>query len=213
LKFYVKDILQNKITEIQSRIPLPIKTPSFSVTFANILENITSETVNKEFQLNTEKKEYSLISGSYEDDYPRLSSDEISILMPRIDAAIKNASCTYGIGEYMIRAIIKQESSFQPFALSTSGAMGLMQLMPDTAGWLSVGDPYNIEENINGGTQYFRDQLNAFDGNTELALAAYNAGPNNVIKYNGIPPFAQTQDFVKKVMQYYNSYVLMKSQK
>ncbi len=109
----------------------------------------------------------------------------------------------------MIRAIIKQESSFQPFALSTSGAMGLMQLMPETAKWLSVTDPYNIEQNITGGTRYFSDQLEAFGDDYRLALAAYNAGPNTVKKYNGIPPISQTQNFVKKVLEYYNLYSSM----
>ncbi len=125
--------------------------------------------------------------------------------MPRINNAITEASKKYGIDENMIRAIIKQESSFQPFALSTSGAMGLMQLMPETAKWLSVDDPYNIEQNIMGGTRYFKDQLDAFD-NVELALAAYNSGPNNVRRYNGIPPFLQTQNFVRNVMRYYQLY-------
>lgn len=146
-----------------------------------------------------------LVSGSYEAEYPRLSSEEIAALMPRINEAIANASKKYGIDENMIRAILKQESSFQPFALSTSGAMGLMQLMPETAKWLSVSDPYNIEQNIMGGTLYFKEQLDAF-GDVELALAAYNAGPNKVRRYNGIPPVLQTQNFVRNVMRYYQLY-------
>ena len=155
--------------------------------------------------MDTSIKKYPLVSGSYESVYPRLSSEEIAALMPRINNAITEASKKYGIDENMIRAIIKQESSFQPFALSTSGAMGLMQLMPETAKWLSVDDPYNIEQNIMGGTRYFKDQLDAFD-NVELALAAYNSGPNNVRRYNGIPPFLQTQNFVRNVMRYYQLY-------
>ena len=209
----IQDILQQKISEIQSRIPMPMKISTPTVSFQNLLEEATNKTLNNKLQLDTAPKtsqtKYPLVSGSYEAEYPRLSSEEISVLMPRINEAIANASKEYGIDSNMIRAIIKQETSFQPLSLSTSGAMGLMQLMPDTARWLSVTDPYNIEQNIMGGTQYYRDQLAAFNGNTELALAAYNAGPNNVIRYNGIPPIPQTQNYVKKVMEYYNLYTSM----
>ncbi len=203
----VQDILYQKISEIQSRVPLPVKINCPQVSnFSNVLEQAVEQTTNREIELNLQKNNTPSVLGSYEAEYPRLSSEEILVLMPRINAAITKASETYDIDENMIRAIIKQESSFQPFALSTSGAMGLMQLMPETAKWLSVDEPYNIEQNIQGGTQYFKDQLNAFDGNTELALAAYNAGPNHVIQYDGIPPFVQTQNYVKKVMQYYQMY-------
>jgi len=204
----VQYILQQKISEIQSRIPMKMKTgqiPSFSA----ILQNQAEKLVNRTIQLDTSRKKYPLVSGSYEAEYPRLSTEEILALMPRINEAIANASSQYGIDQNMIRAIIKQESSFQPFALSISGAMGLMQLMPETAKWMSVTDPYNIEQNILGGTRYFSDQLKAFGGDYELALAAYNAGPNNVRKYNGIPPTSQAQNFVKKVLDYYNLYTSM----
>lgn len=201
----VKDILTQKISDIQSRVPLPIKINTPSVSFYNTLEQAIEKTTNKTLDLDTSIKKYPLVSGSYEAEYPRLSSEEIAALMPRINEAIANASKKYGIDENMIRAILKQESSFQPFALSTSGAMGLMQLMPETAKWLSVSDPYNIEQNIMGGTLYFKEQLDTF-GDVELALAAYNAGPNKVRRYNGIPPVLQTQNFVRNVMRYYQLY-------
>jgi soluble lytic murein transglycosylase-like protein len=82
--------------------------------------------------------------------------------------------------------------------------------MPETAKLLSVADPYNIEQNTMGGTRFFKAQLDAFDGNTELALAAYNAGPNTVRKYGGIPPFTQTQNYVKNIIEYYNLYTSTK---
>ena len=107
--------------------------------------------------------------------------------MPRIDAAIEAFSEQFNVDPLLIRAVMKQESSFQPFALSTSGAMGLMQLMPGTAEGLGVSDPYNIEENIRGGVQYLSYQLKAFDNDLKLALAAYNAGPN-AVKVRGIRP-------------------------
>ncbi len=127
-------------------------------------------------------------------------------LMELINTAINNASAKYGVDKNLIRAVIKQESSFDPTSISSAGAQGLMQLMPGTADSLHVNDPFNIVQNINGGTLYLRDQLYNFKGDVSLALAAYNAGPNSVNKYGGIPPYAETQNYVKKVTEYYNQY-------
>jgi soluble lytic murein transglycosylase-like protein len=206
LKFRIADILQAKITEIQARVPLQIRKSMDEDSFSSVLAK-AEETTNRTFTLDASVKNRTLAPsspGSLEADFPRLSSEEISALMPRINAAITSASQKYGIDENMIRSIIKLESSFQPYSLSISGAMGLMQLMPFTADWLSVEDPYNIEENIRGGTEYYRDQLVKFDGNVEKALAAYNKGPNTVIKYDGVPP--QAESYVKRVLQYYQMY-------
>ena len=121
---------------------------------------------------------------------------------PHIKAAIaKNP-----VDEALVRAIIQAESAYNPFALSKAGAQGLMQLMPGTAAQYGVSDSYDAQQNINGGVAYLRFLLDMFDGDVRLASAAYNAGENNVLKYAGVPPFAETQVYVQRVGQLYLRY-------
>lgn len=117
----------------------------------------------------------------------------------------KEASETYGIDIKLLKCIAYAESNFDPESTSRSGAMGIMQLMPKTAEGLGVEDAYDPRQNILGGAKYISIQLERFDGNIELALAAYNAGPGAVQKYDGIPPYEETQNYVKKIMNIYNS--------
>lgn len=114
---------------------------------------------------------------------------------------IQVAATRFGVDRNLVDAVAWQESRYNPRALSTAGAMGVMQLMPGTARQLGVRNPQDVEQNVVGGTAYLRQQLERFGNNVPLALAAYNAGPGAVIKYGGIPPYRETQDYVRQIMQ------------
>lgn len=122
------------------------------------------------------------------------------------DDIILKASRANGVSFSLIKALIKVESDFNPDAVSRVGAKGLMQLMPVNIKTLKIKDPFNPYENIMGGSYYFRKVLDRFNGKINLALAAYNAGPTIVAKYNSIPPYKETRKFVKSVLKYNYKY-------
>ena len=167
-------IEKTKIDDTKDKNPKPIKINS-------LIEN----------QSQNDKK----ISGNF--------LNRVQNRLANFQDSISNASATHQIPKELIQAVITAESAGRPDAVSKAGAKGLMQLMDGTARALNVNNSYDPEQNIHGGTKYLRQMLDKFGNNLQLALAAYNAGPGNVEKYNGVPPFEETQNYVKRVMRYY----------
>jgi soluble lytic murein transglycosylase-like protein len=120
-------------------------------------------------------------------------------------ALIHQNSARSGVDPALVEAVISRESAFDPHARSAVGAEGLMQLMPQTAGALGVSDPFDPAQNVRGGTRYLRSLLDRFGGDVSLAVAAYNAGPSAVERYNGVPPYAETQAYVREVLATYHA--------
>ena len=127
---------------------------------------------------------------------------EKSSISAFMDSIFQKASAQYDVPANLLKAVAKAESNFNPKAVSGSGAAGVMQLMPKTAEYLGVKDIFDAEQNIMGGAKYLSELIKKYDGNTALALAAYNAGSGNVAKYGGIPPFNETKNYISKVMSY-----------
>lgn len=151
--------------------------------------NITNPTLLKAIkEVNEAKKDFS-----------RPQNATKSQLLDMINTVARNN----GVDEKLVQAVIKQESGFNPNAKSKAGAMGLMQLMPATAKALGVSDPYNPTQNVEGGVKYLKSMLNKYNGNIILALAAYNAGSGAVDKYDGVPPYRETQNYVKSILANY----------
>ncbi len=121
----------------------------------------------------------------------------------RFDSLIESIAKDYGLEPSLIHSIIRTESDYDPNAVSSKGAVGLMQLMPETAEKYGVEDLYDPRQNILGGVKYLRDLINSFDRKTDYVLAAYNAGHNSIKKYGGIPPFPETRRFIQKVKATY----------
>ena len=121
------------------------------------------------------------------------------------DEFIREASTRYGVDATLVRSVMQTESAFDALAVSRAGAMGLMQLMPEVAEEYGVEDPFDPRQNVMGGTRYLRRLLDLYRGNVPLALASYNAGATNVAQYGGVPPFPETQNYVKQITRLVNS--------
>jgi soluble lytic murein transglycosylase-like protein len=121
----------------------------------------------------------------------------------KFDGIIKTVAEKYSLESSLIHSIISAESDYDPFCISSKGALGLMQLMPETARIYGVGNPFDPQDNIEGGVRYLKDLINLFNKRTRYVLAAYNAGQTAVKKYGGIPPYPETRNYIEKVMSSY----------
>jgi soluble lytic murein transglycosylase-like protein len=130
----------------------------------------------------------------------RMSTQLVDLPDANLEPMIARHSDAQNLDPKLVRALIQAESGYNVKAVSNKGAIGLMQLMPDTASELNILNPYDPDQNIRGGTMYLRQMLDHFAGKVELAIAAYNAGPGAVEKHGGIPPFAETRDYVRRVL-------------
>lgn len=183
------DITLGRIRSIETRMTmLDRKIDRLAGDGAQSFENILNKKIDEgEKPVSTPAISTSALSGE------NLNRAELQQLIQKY--AGKN-----GLDSSLINAVIKQESGYNPLAVSPVGAQGLMQLMPKTASVLGVGNPFDPEENIAGGTKYLSNLINKYNS-VELGLAAYNAGPHSVDKYGGIPPYAETQNYVKSIMR------------
>lgn len=136
------------------------------------------------------------------DIHTRNSVNNSSIPPENLESIFQSASEQFHIDKDLLKAVAKAESNFNPNVVSNSGAIGIMQLMPSTASTLGVSNPYDPNQNIMGGAKYLSQLYQQYNGDLSLTLAAYNAGPGNVQKYNGVPPFAETENYIEKVFNY-----------
>lgn len=167
---------------------------SESREYSDLVNNINKlSDIDSEYFEKANKKK--TLAESFSSRFGASTEERIDKFKPMIEAKAEK----YDLDPNLLAGLIRQESNFNPYAVSSCGAMGLGQLMPETARSLGVTDPFNAAQNLDGCAKYLKQMLDTFGGNTDKALAAYNAGPGAVHKYGGIPPYSETQNYVKAI--------------
>ncbi len=191
--------IQRRIAEIQRRFAIPVGRQFNEYLAQSIKSNQQAKTLDSDDSITsgaTAQSERSNQTTALHSGYRQYPSAQI-------DNFIKQAASKYGVDAKLVSAIAEVESNYHSDAVSNVGAVGVMQLMPSTAASLGVHNPYDAKENIEGGTKYIKQLLGDFNGDVSKAVAAYNAGPAAVKKYKGIPPYAETRNYVTKVLDLY----------
>ena len=178
-----------------------------SCSFADIYKYVDEDDIIHFTDAPTDKRFKIFLRDLKKDKELRTKLKYISSANPaEFEQLIKSCSLKYGVDQSLVKAVIHAESGYNPNAVSSKGASGLMQLMPGTAKSLKVADRFNPKDNVEGGVKYLRFLLDTFQGDISLAVAAYNAGLSKVAKYGGIPPYNETRTYVNRVLSYMKSY-------
>lgn len=190
----------------QSAPSMSSEGPTKEAAFTEALENALLQQALEQEEETAGAFDVAAINRLGQNQYPSSAAGSVEGKEGIFANIIRLTSQYFGIDSNLIKAVIKQESNFDPNAVSSKEAMGLMQLMPKTAEELGVDDPFDPAKNIYGGTKYLQQLLSKYKGDLDLALAAYNAGPGAVDEAGGIPEMAETKNFVERVRQYYREY-------
>ena len=193
------EAIQARISEIQRRFGIEGSVPGMA---SNFQRTLTAELKKKEEAVPAQKTAAKIDAGAAQATSHVGASAELSGASNETAHFIREAAAKYGLDSRLVAAVAEAESNGNQSEVSDAGAVGVMQLMPDTAAALGV-NPYDEKQNIEGGAHYLKQMLDAFGGDMKKAIAAYNAGPQAVKDYDGVPPYAETQNYVNKVLDLY----------
>ncbi|WP_315444215.1 lytic transglycosylase domain-containing protein [uncultured Selenomonas sp.] len=189
--------IQARIAEIEGQFSLPAQTMPGMDFAERLQQEIGKHSVSAAHKAHAVQRAEATSAAQH-----AAASTTANYANPELVRTIHAAAAKYAVDPKLVSAVAEVESGGDQSAVSPAGAVGVMQLMPDTAAGLGA-NPYNMESNIDGGTKYLREMLDTFDGDVKKAVAAYNAGPNAVKAYGGVPPYAETQDYVNRVLDIY----------